>query len=269
MTAADCDRCREVAAELALGIAVGDERAAALEHLTNCPACRRELNGLTAALDALMSLAPPVDPPAGFEERVLAGFTSTADTVRIEIVDGEFVSDEGSPNFGPVAARDDPQTSVAAPVVGKGRARVLIGVAAVLVATAGVFGAVALVDHDVPPSATSETATAARSDRLEGVLRTPDGSDVGRVTLDTSGSGDSQGSGAELIVSLDPAVPVGSYRVECDYESGHPYTAGVLHSSPDGLEEWRGTITVPTYDLLRVRLVSTTGGPNLEASMAS
>lgn len=269
MTGAECDTCREVAAELALGISVGNERAAALEHLTGCPACRRELHGLTAALDALMSIVPSVEPPAGFEDRVLAKFTATTDTVSTEIDNAEMTSEGARVVSGFAVTPRDGQSSVAVPVFRKQRARVLISAAAALLVIAGIFGVVALIGHDGARRSISESATAGL-DRLEGVLRTPDGASVGRVTLDTAtGAADSHGSNAELVVFLDAAVPVGSYRVECDYESGHPYTAGVLHSLPDGLDEWRGTITVPTYDLRRVRLVSTTGGPNLEASMAS
>ncbi|MGB3411664.1 MAG: hypothetical protein WBA45_10730 [Microthrixaceae bacterium] len=269
MTAADCDSCREIAVELALGIAVGDERAVALEHLTDCPACRRELSGLTAALDALMSIAPSEDPPTGFEDRVLKTFARTTDTVASDAVNGEVVSEEGVPDTGLAGTPQDRTTSLLVPLLGNRRARVLSGAVATLLVIAGILGVVALVGHDGARPASNEIAQTS-ANRLEGVLRTPDGADIGRVTLDTTtGSSGSQGSDAELVVSLDSAVPAGSYRVECDYESGHPYTAGVLHSSPDGLDEWRGTITVPTYDLRRVRLVSTTGGPNLEASMAS
>lgn len=67
-----CAAARDVLAELALGVADGAERAAALAHLERCPACRAELRGLGDAADGLASLAPAVVPPAGFEDRVLA-----------------------------------------------------------------------------------------------------------------------------------------------------------------------------------------------------
>jgi hypothetical protein len=57
--------------ELALGIASGEDRAAALEHLGMCADCRKVLAELSATADDLLELAPEVEPPAGFETRVL------------------------------------------------------------------------------------------------------------------------------------------------------------------------------------------------------
>jgi hypothetical protein len=67
-----CEQVRELAAELALGIAVGDERDAALRHLNGCPACRRLVAELSSVGDELLQLAPEQEPPVGFESRVLA-----------------------------------------------------------------------------------------------------------------------------------------------------------------------------------------------------
>jgi anti-sigma factor RsiW len=67
-----CDRTRELAAELALGILDGEQRAQALRHLAECPECRRAVEALTAVTDELLMLAPEREPPAGFESRVLA-----------------------------------------------------------------------------------------------------------------------------------------------------------------------------------------------------
>lgn len=67
-----CDRTRELAAELALGILDGEQRAQALRHLAECPECRHAVEELTAVADELLMLAPEREPPAGFESRVLA-----------------------------------------------------------------------------------------------------------------------------------------------------------------------------------------------------
>jgi hypothetical protein len=67
------ERFREFAPELALGIADGEDRAWALEHLADCPACRAHLERLSATADELALLAPPAEPPAGFEGRVVGG----------------------------------------------------------------------------------------------------------------------------------------------------------------------------------------------------
>jgi hypothetical protein len=67
-----CERTRELAPELAIGILDGEQRARALRHLGGCPECRRAVEDLTAVADELLMLAPEREPPAGFESRVLA-----------------------------------------------------------------------------------------------------------------------------------------------------------------------------------------------------
>jgi hypothetical protein len=67
-----CEHTRDLAAELALGIADGADRARALRHLAECPECRRTVEELSAVADELLLLAPAHEPPAGFESRVLA-----------------------------------------------------------------------------------------------------------------------------------------------------------------------------------------------------
>jgi hypothetical protein len=66
-----CAQVRELAPELALGIAEGDERAAALRHLSACAGCRRLVSELSSVGDELLLLAPAAEPPPGFESRVL------------------------------------------------------------------------------------------------------------------------------------------------------------------------------------------------------
>lgn len=66
-----CDEFAEVAAELALGVLTGRERARALAHLDGCESCREQVRELTMAGDELLALLPAAEPPAGFESRVL------------------------------------------------------------------------------------------------------------------------------------------------------------------------------------------------------
>jgi hypothetical protein len=70
----DTDRCeafRDAIAELALGIASGDDRARVLAHASGCRSCRRLLGELTLVGDELLQLVPEREPPPGFEVRVL------------------------------------------------------------------------------------------------------------------------------------------------------------------------------------------------------
>jgi hypothetical protein len=67
-----CDRFADVAAELSLGVLTGRERADALAHLEHCDACRETVRQLTQTGEQLLGLLPAVEPPAGFETRVLS-----------------------------------------------------------------------------------------------------------------------------------------------------------------------------------------------------
>jgi hypothetical protein len=69
----------DVIAELALGLLDGEERAAALAHIEQCPDCQAEVAALTASGEQLLLLAPEVPPPAGFETRVLSRIGPEAD----------------------------------------------------------------------------------------------------------------------------------------------------------------------------------------------
>jgi hypothetical protein len=73
-----CDRVRELAPELALGIAEGEERGAALRHLSGCVGCRQLVAELSSVGDELLLLAPAQEPPPGFESRVLGRLVEPA-----------------------------------------------------------------------------------------------------------------------------------------------------------------------------------------------
>lgn len=67
----DCAMTREALPELALGIVDGEQRALALDHISHCADCRRELEELSSLADELIALTPQREPPPGFENRVL------------------------------------------------------------------------------------------------------------------------------------------------------------------------------------------------------
>ena len=71
MSPDDCERLRELAPEVALGIADGADRAWALDHVAGCPDCRSRIERLSSLADELLLIAPGVEPPAGFEARVV------------------------------------------------------------------------------------------------------------------------------------------------------------------------------------------------------
>ena len=66
-----CAEFTDIAAELALGVLTGRERARALAHLDRCDACREYVGQLTVTGEELVGLLPAIEPPAGFETRVM------------------------------------------------------------------------------------------------------------------------------------------------------------------------------------------------------
>lgn len=71
MNGMECERLRELDAELALGVLPARERAEAVAHLDGCPECRERVERLTAVGDDLLALLPDAEPPVGFESRVV------------------------------------------------------------------------------------------------------------------------------------------------------------------------------------------------------
>ena len=94
-----CPDLRDNLPELALGTLAGRERATTLAHLTTCSACSAEVEHLSATGDALLSLAPEVEPPEGF-----------ADRVRERFGQGGLTSGDTADPSGPGVARTDPPT---------------------------------------------------------------------------------------------------------------------------------------------------------------
>jgi hypothetical protein len=82
MSDLSCARMRELAPELALDVLTGYERATAQAHLNQCPECRAYVGSLTQVSDRLLTLVPGVEPPVGFEDKVLSKMGLTPPPVR-------------------------------------------------------------------------------------------------------------------------------------------------------------------------------------------
>jgi hypothetical protein len=79
MTTLSCTQLHDVAAEFALGVLGGRERSLALEHLDRCAQCRSLVSSMSHVTDDLLRLvAPSIEPPVGFEDRVLAALAPQA-----------------------------------------------------------------------------------------------------------------------------------------------------------------------------------------------
>jgi anti-sigma-K factor RskA len=66
-----CDDVDDLAEEFALGLLDGAERAAVVAHIEGCRSCGARVAVLAEAGEQMLLVAPAVEPPAGFEQRVL------------------------------------------------------------------------------------------------------------------------------------------------------------------------------------------------------
>jgi anti-sigma-K factor RskA len=78
----DCRRHAGELPELALGVLTGRERAEALSHVESCPRCADELEQLSRVADTVVQAAPEVEPPVGFEVRLLERMGVAAEPPR-------------------------------------------------------------------------------------------------------------------------------------------------------------------------------------------
>jgi len=62
-----CDDVAPLLPELSLGVLGGRDREHVLRHLSQCAVCSVELEQLSTVADGVLTLAPPCEPPAGFE----------------------------------------------------------------------------------------------------------------------------------------------------------------------------------------------------------
>lgn len=76
--AMSCEEFGDVAAELALGVLTGRERARAIEHLDQCETCREHVRQLSLTGEEMLGLLPSHEPPVGFESRVMGRLGHTA-----------------------------------------------------------------------------------------------------------------------------------------------------------------------------------------------
>ena len=66
-----CAEVQDIAGELGLGVLIGIQRAAVLEHLEGCGSCRSMVEDMAELGVSLLLLGPEAEPPAGFESRLL------------------------------------------------------------------------------------------------------------------------------------------------------------------------------------------------------
>jgi hypothetical protein len=220
MNEMDCAVFQDAAAELALGILTGPDRAAALKHMERCASCQAEVASLATAADQLLDLVPERGAPDGFESRMAAAFRQS-------------VPGQAARRYRGKAARRR---------LAGWRRRYRLAAAAAAAAGALGFG---LYQIGAPPQepAYSRAEMAA--------LRTPAGARTGEVVV----TGAPQ---PLLVMVVNPGAAPGWYHCYLRTSGGRQAFAGAFHVGRDG-GFWVIRPPMPPRDLTGARLVGPGG----------
>lgn len=220
MNEMDCAVFQDAAAELALGILTGPDRAAALKHMERCASCQAEVASLAAAADRLLDLVPERGAPDGFESRMAAAFSQS--------VPGQ-------------AARRHRAKVARRRLAGWWRRA---GTAAGAAAAAGALGFV-LYQVGAPPQEPAYSGSEVAA------LRTPAGVRAGEVAV----TGAPQ---PLLVMVINPGAAPGWYHCYLRTSGGRQVLAGAFHVGRDG-GLWVIRLPMPPRDLTGARLVGPGG----------
>lgn len=232
-----CAAFDAVAAELALGVLTGRERAQALAHLERCDACRENTRQLTITGEELLGLLPAVEPPAGFETRVMT---------RLGLTVGPRPAPAGR-NLRPVPAGRDLRPAPAARLAGAsrpgGRRKVLAVAAVTLAVVAAALGGWGL---------RAATSAPAASPLSSATLVSASHQTVGKIFLYNGGV-------RWMYMSVD--LELGNSTVTCQLEdrNGHVIYAGSFQLA-GGYGAWGSPNPLPSDQVVAVARLLTADG---------
>ena len=240
-----CAELADAAAELALGVLTGRERAEALAHLDHCEACREHVRQLTMTGEELLGLLPPREPPAGFETRVMErlglGVPERQPAGRIGPI-SRFRHLFGK-HAGSHAGRAKPGSPPAGTWLG-GQPRRLLAAAAVLLAViAAGLGGWGLRATTSPAAAWSPLSSAA--------LVSTGNHTVGKLFY-------YDGNPQWVYMSVNMASGNGTVICELQSTDGQITTVGSFRLN-DGFGSWATADTVSHGELAGARLIATDG----------
>jgi hypothetical protein len=207
-----CEAFSDDLALLALGTLSGRQRAVVLSHLEGCARCSEEVEQLSQAVDSLLPLAPEINPPAGFEVRVF-------ERMGIE-----------------VPARGRPSII--------GLRRVVLGVAAALIALGGAFGIGVWVDGTPAPAPTAVARL------LESDL-TSANHYRGELYL-------AEGKPGWLFMTIQGAHTTGYVTCEVVTADGRHISVGTFWLA-SGAANWASPLSVPVGTVRMASVVTRTG----------
>jgi hypothetical protein len=230
MSELTCSDVEALAAELALGILSGGERADALRHLNSCPACQHEVESLSLVADELLLAAPEHEPPIGFDGRVM------------DRVAAERESALGSP---------PPTPATGAPgrrLTPRWRRSLLLAAAAVLLVVAALGGLVV-----------GRRSNGTHIGRTTAQVTTVSYG-AGHWTCQVAAFPGQAGRPTELVIHLDePASANGWYTVEAEPASGAtPVPVGTI-TVVDGTGMLNTTVPRGTGKVQAIRVLSPAG----------
>ena len=241
-----CREFSDVAAELALGVLTGRERAQALAHLDHCASCREKVRELTATGEGLLDLLPSMEPPAGFEARVM-------DRLGLSAAAPSPASPARWTSRLALLGRKPARRAPAGQASPAGRTRRMLALAAVTLAVvaAGLGGWGLRPGTPAPAGAPLSSAT----------LLSAGHQTAGKIFL-------YQGSPRWLYMSVD--MPAGNGTVICQVRSrdGHLTTVGSFRLT-DGHGYWGSPVPATQGSLAGARLVGPGGTVLATASFRS
>jgi hypothetical protein len=214
MNEMSCAMLADVAAELALGVLTGRERADAIEHLDRCETCREDVRKLMATGDELLALLPPAGPPPGFETRVLDRLGLLAPGLPAPLAPGRAITIPLVADRGLSGTRRHGHRR---PPVRTSRPRQLLAAAAVAIAVAGAgMGGWGMRVATTPAgavSASSLTSASLDSASFESVGRAYLHGDAQRwiyMDVDLDGHGNSTVA-CQLVGANGQVIPMGTF----------------------------------------------------------
>jgi hypothetical protein len=224
----NCEELRELAPEIALGVADGEERAEALRHLSQCGDCRRLVGELSGVADELLMLAPVEEPPVGFESRVVGalGLEQPAGRSRPRWLTPRWLA----PRLGPALA----------------------AVAVTAVALIAVYA-----DDRETAERYRETLAQANGQYFQAQTLADETGTEGGVAFGY------QGSPSWLFVTVDPTHRQGITRAQLVTGDGQKIPLRAFELDRSG--SWGGAIPVNLYGVASVRLLGERPGDVLEA----
>jgi bacterioferritin-associated ferredoxin len=229
MSEATCEEIRELAADVAAGIAEPGERSAALGHVAECAECRRLLAELTDAAGEMLVLVKGRDPSTGFAARALE--------------------------------RMDLRPAAAVPLKPRSRRRR----AATLVLAAALGGAVAVAglfvatrsDRNLAARYRATLASVNGKDLKAGAL-------VGTSTKVTGEVFAYDGNPSWVFVVLTSPPAEGSRTVVGVFKNGTTEKLGAFRLG-SGRDSWGWTVSTTVEGLVRIRVVDEQGNVDSEA----